>query len=170
MRSNVLSSRGAEGGFSLIEMLVVVSLIGLMVVVGYPNMIEWLDRYQVRGAASELAANIQLQRMRAVSQNAEFSIAFDAASGTYSLFEGDPDTGTMLEPVARTLPQGVAFSGADDPVGVADDVILFHPDGSLNDSTAVTDTITMGNLAATFEVQVNRATGRVEVQHQSSGY
>lgn len=170
MRSNVLNSRGAESGFSLIEMLVVVSLIGLAVVVGYPNMIDWLDRYQVRGAASELAANIQLQRMRAVSQNAEFSIAFDADTGTYSLFQGDPDTGTMLEPVARALPQGVTFAGADDPVGVADDVILFHPDGSLNDSTAVTDTITMGNLAATFEVQVNRATGRVEVQHQSSGY
>lgn len=157
-------------GFSLIEMLVVIALIGLTVVVGYPNMMDWLDRYQVRGAAAELASTIQLQRMRAVSQNTEFSIAFDADSGTYSLFQGDPDTGQMLDVIARALPQGVSFSGSDDPVGVAGDVILFHPDGSLNDSTAVTDIITVGNASATFSVQVNRATGRVEVQHQSSGY
>lgn len=170
MRSNAKGMRGAEKGFSLIELLVVVSLIGLIVVVGYPNMIDWLERYEVRGAASEIASSIQLQRMRAVSQNTEFSIAFDTASGSYRLFQGDPDTGTMLDVVARTLPRGVTFTGNDDPVGVAGDVIFFHPDGSLNDSTAVTDSITVGNLSATFEVQVNRATGRVEVQHQSSGY
>lgn len=170
MDSNMNQSRRDNSGFSLIELLVVIALIGLVVVVGYPNMMEWLDRYQVRGAASELASSIQLQRMRAVAQNTEFSIAFNADAGSYSLYQGDPDTGTMLDVIARALPIGVSFSGNDDPIGVANDVILFHPDGSLNDSTAVNDTITVANKSATFAVQLNRATGRVEVQHQSSGY
>jgi prepilin-type N-terminal cleavage/methylation domain-containing protein len=163
---------GARGekGFSLIELLVVLALIGLAVVVGYPSMQEWLDRYQVRSAASEIAANIQLQRMRAVSQNAEFSIEFDGNANTYTLYQGDPNTGTMLDVIARSLPQGVGFNGNADPIEVANDTILFHPDGSLNDSTANTDTISVGNGQAVFEVQVNRATGRVEVEHQSHGY
>jgi len=160
----------SSAGFSLIEMLVTVTLIGLMVVIGYPSMQDWLDRYEVRAAASEIASSIQLQRMRAVSQNTEFSIEFDADAGTYTLYQGaDPDTGTMLDTIARTLPRTVAFQGADDPVDVAGDTIVFHPDGSLNDSTASVDTITVGNTAAAFEVQLNRATGRVEVQQKSSG-
>lgn len=162
--------RNSESGFSLIEMLVVIALIGLSVVVGYPTMIEWLERYQVRAAASEIASNIQLQRMRAVSQNLEFSIQFDPDANTYALYQGDdPGTGIMLDVIPRPLPRGVTFSGADDPINTASDIIVFHPDGSLNDSTANTDTITVGNEQAVFQVQINRATGRVEVEHQSSG-
>lgn len=161
---------GGEQGFSLIELLVVLALIGLSVVVGYPAMMEWLERYQVRAAASEIASNIQLQRMRAVSQNLEFSIQFDPDANNYALYQGaDPDTGIMLDVIARPLPRGVTFSGASDPIDTASDIIVFHPDGSLNDSTANTDTITVGNDQAVFQVQFNRATGRVEVEHQSSG-
>jgi len=131
---------------------------------------EWLDRYQVRAAASEIASNIQLQRMRAVSQNVEFSIEFNPDANTYALYQGaDPGTGIMLDVIARPLPRGVTFAGADDPVDTANDIIVFHPDGSLNDSTAATDSISVGNSEVVFQVQVNRATGRVEVEHQSSG-
>lgn len=165
-----LRRRPSESGFSLIELLVVLALIGMSVIVGYPAMIEWLERYQVRAAASEIASSIQLQRMRAVSQNVEFSIQFDPDNNTYALYQGgDPDTGLMLDVIPRPLPRGVTFSGADDPIGTASDIIVFHPDGSLNDSTSNTDTISVGNDQAVFQVQFNRATGRVEVEHQSSG-
>lgn len=157
-------------GFSLIELTVTVAILGLMVTVGFPSMQEWLERYRVRGAASEIASAIQLQRMRAVSQNTEFSIAFDVDAGTYSLFEGDPDTGTMLDTIPRPLPFGVAFVGDADPVGTPDDEITFHPDGSLNDSTAVNDTVWVGNTNGDrFTISFNRATGRVEVAHQGYG-
>lgn len=155
---------------SLIEVTVVVAIIGLMVSVGYPAMQEWLDRYRVRNAASEIASAIQLQRMRAVSQNQEFSIAFDTSDNTYSLYEGDPATGTMLDVVARTLPFGVTFQGGADAVDTPNDEILFHPDGSMNDSTATSDQIWVGNPNGdTFFVTMNRATGRVEVEQYSYG-
>lgn len=165
-----LRRRHSEMGFSLIELLVVLALIGMSVIVGYPAMMEWLERYQVRAAASEIASSIQLQRMRAVSQNVEFSIQFDPDNNTYALYQGaDPDTGLMLDVIPRPLPRGVTFSGANDPISTAGDIIVFHPDGSLNDSTSNTDTISVGNDQAVFQVQFNRATGRVEVEHQSSG-
>ncbi len=165
------NTRRGQRGFSLIELTVTVAILGLMVTIGFPSMQEWLERYRVRGAASEIASAIQLQRMRAVSQNNEFSIAFDAANGTYTLYEGDPATGTMLDAVARTLPFGVTFSADGDAVDTPDDEITFHPDGSLNDSTALSDTIWVGNaIGDRFTVTFNRATGRVEVAHQEYGY
>lgn len=162
--------RRADRGFSLIEVSVVVAVLGLMVSIGFPAMQEWLDRYRVRNAASEIASAIQLQRMRAVSQNQEFSIEFDAAAGTYALYQGDPDTGTMLDAVARGMPFGVTYQAAGDAITAPNDRILFHPDGSMNDSTAVTDTIRVGNASGdAFAVSVNRATGRVLVELQGYG-
>jgi len=150
---------------------VVVALVGMMAMVGLPTMQDWLDRYKVRTAAEELAAIIQLQRMRAVSQNGDFSIDFDASAGTYTLYEGDAATGTALEVQAHVLPVGVAFAGDTDPVNIPDDEMTFHADGSLNDSTATTDTIHMSNtLGDIFLLSINRSTGRVQVQHQSYGY
>ena len=58
---------GNEVGFSLVEVMVVVALVGLIAAVGLPTMQQWLDRYKVRTAAEQLASLIQLQRMRAVS-------------------------------------------------------------------------------------------------------
>ncbi len=159
-----------EGGFSLIELTVVLALVGLIAGVGLPTMQEWLDRYRVRTAAEELASLIQLQRMRAVSQSTDFSIAFDAVAGTYTLYQGDAATGTALEAMAHTLPNGVLFSGNADAVNVPGDEMIFHSDGSLNDSTATTDTIHMANaIGDVFLLSINRSTGRVQVQHQSNG-
>jgi prepilin-type N-terminal cleavage/methylation domain-containing protein len=151
-----MNRRGQEhntsnAGFSLIELTIVVALVGMLAMVGFPTMQDWLDRYRVRTSAEQLASMIQLQRMRAVSQNGDFSIEFDAAAGSYQLYQGTAATGTALNN-AWQLP-------------------TFHADGSLNDSTATTDQIFLGNGEGdVFLIAINRATGRVEVQHQSYGY
>jgi prepilin-type N-terminal cleavage/methylation domain-containing protein len=170
-----MNRRGQEhntsnAGFSLIELTIVVALVGMLAMVGFPTMQDWLDRYRVRTSAEQLASMIQLQRMRAVSQNGDFSIEFDAAAGSYQLYQGTAATGTALNN-AWQLPTGVDFSGDTDPVNVPNDEIISHADGSLNDSTATTDQIFLGNGEGdVFLIAINRATGRVEVQHQSYGY
>ena len=106
-----------------------------------------------------------------VSQNLDHSIAFDEDAGTYSLFSGDPATGTNLDAIAHSLPNSVLFAGGADPIDTPGDEIIFHPDGSLNDSTATLDQIFLRNSQGdVFAISVNRATGRVLVELQSSGY
>jgi len=167
-RRRGMVAQNREAGFSLMELIVVIALIGLLAGVGLPAMQEWLDRYRVRTAADELASMIQLQRMRAVSQNTDFSIDFDEDAGTYTLYEGNAATGTALEVQARRLPSGVEFSGDADPVNVPSDEMIFHSDGSLNNSTATVDTIYVSNgLGDIFFLSINRSTGRVRVEHQS---
>ncbi|HJO03524.1 MAG TPA: GspH/FimT family pseudopilin [Acidobacteriota bacterium] len=163
--------RHDERGFSLIELTVTMAVIGLMAMIGLPSMQEWLERYRVRTAAQEVAAAMQLQRMRAVSQNDDFSIDFNVGAGTYALYQGDPSSGTLLDPLPHVLPSGVAYSGDSDPVSTPNDELLFHADGSLNDSTASDDQIFLGNsLGDVFTVTVNRATGRVQVAHHAYAY
>ncbi len=166
------SRAASDSGMSLIEVMVVLAIIGMMAAIGMPSMQQWLARYGVRTAASEIAAALQLQRMRAVSQNRDFSIAFDSGAGAYTLYDGDPDDEVMVEPQARTLPPAILFSGGGgDSVQAPNDEIIFHADGSLNDGSAVVDAIYLGNAQGDiFSISVNRATGRVEVEHQSYAY
>jgi prepilin-type N-terminal cleavage/methylation domain-containing protein len=160
-----------QAGYSLIELTVVLALLGLVVMVGMPAMQDWLERYRVRTAAQTLAADLQLQRMRAVSRNRRFTIVFDAANANYTLWEGDPVNGlnVQLVPTAVRLPFGVSFTDPiDDPIeltwnGTAD-VAVFHADGSVNGRLAQEDEITMTNaIGDSFRVVMNQVTGRVTV-------
>jgi len=159
-----------DAGFSFVELLVVVALLAMVVLVGMPAMQDWLERYRVRTAAQTLAADIQLQRMRAVSRNREFRIEFDQATRSYALFEADGGGGwNQVQQADNVLPMGVTFTGgAGDPIQPAfngdNDVLVFHPDGSVNDRLAQTDLIWMTNaIGDSFQVTVNQVTGRVDV-------
>ena len=157
-------------GFSLIELIVVIGLLGLMVAVGMPAMQDWLDRYRVRTSAQMLAADMQLQRMRAVSRNRRFSIQFDVANSTYTLWDGDPVNGltTQLSPEPVAMPMGVTFTAPGDPIELSwqgnADWAVFHPDGSVNDRLAQDDDVTVTNVAGyAFRTSINQVTGRVQV-------
>lgn len=162
--------RAAERGFSLIELIVVVGLLGLVVLVGMPALDDWLERYRVRTAAQNLAADMQLQRMRAVSRNHPFRITFRAGNNEYELVESDGGGGWIqVDPQPKVLPQGVTFSSTlGDPIqlsfGGLNDVAVFHPDGSINDRLAQEDTVFLTNIRGeAFRVVINQVTGRVQV-------
>jgi prepilin-type N-terminal cleavage/methylation domain-containing protein len=164
-------NRRGEAGFSLIELLIVLVLLGLVIGIGMPRMQDWLDRYRVRTAAQSLAADMQLQRMRAVSRNTTHAIVFDAVAGTYLLWEGDPVNGlnTQLVPEAIGLPFGITFTDPiDDPIELTwngnADVAVFHPDGAVNGRLAQENEITITNANGfSFRVVMNQVTGRITV-------
>jgi prepilin-type N-terminal cleavage/methylation domain-containing protein len=162
--------RAADRGFSLVELIVVLALLGLVVLVGMPALDDWLERYRVRTAAQNLAADMQLQRMRAVSRNREHRITFDQANSRYTLFESDGGGGwNPIDPLPNSLPQGVTFSSTlGDPIQFAfggnPDEAVFHPDGSINDRLAQDDVVFLTNIRGeAFRVLVNQVTGRVQV-------
>lgn len=159
-----------ENGYSLIELSVVLVLLGLVVAVGMPAMQDWLERYRVRTAAQSLAADMQLQRMRAVSRNRRFSVQFNVANSTYTLWDGDPVNGltTQLSPEPVVMPMGVTFTAPGDPVELSwqgnADWAVFHPDGSVNDRLAQDDDVTLTNaIGDSFRAAINQVTGRVLV-------
>ena len=66
-------SRG-QNGFTLIEVIVVMVILGLFTVVGMPAFKTWTANMHIRGAADDLRANMQRMRVEAIKQNADAAI------------------------------------------------------------------------------------------------
>jgi type IV fimbrial biogenesis protein FimT len=90
-----------EGGFTLLEMMVVVAIVGIATALAIPNYTVWNARAQVRQATTDLHANLSLARLAAMNQNAAVTMTLTTISGG----QYQASFGGAISPV--TLPRGV---------------------------------------------------------------
>ena len=73
-------------GFSLVEMLVVILLIGVVASLALPRGIKKTPRQQVDGATRQLVRDLELARMRAIASKRRLRVTFDAPGRFYTAF------------------------------------------------------------------------------------
>ncbi len=75
--------REPQAGFTLVETMVVIAVIGIMLMLAVPMARDWLMNSRIRSTAESLTAGMQLARMEAVRRNAivEFTLDAPPASG-----------------------------------------------------------------------------------------
>ena len=75
----------SQTGFTFIEIMIVIAIIGIASAIAVPSYIQWNARYQLRQVTSELQSNLLLARMSAKNRNTAMTATFlKAADGTYS--------------------------------------------------------------------------------------
>lgn len=97
----------SPAGFSLVELLVALTVLGLLFAAGLPAVSGYLRASRVAGAMNTLIADLHQTRSLASMRRQTYGIAFD--SGLYRIVE--TATGTAVR--SRTLPRGVACSAPD---------------------------------------------------------
>lgn len=70
------SSPKREEGFTLLESLIVVAIIGVMAAVSMPQILNYMRHFRIRGATTELATALQQARMRAITKSAQHGVVF----------------------------------------------------------------------------------------------
>lgn len=148
-------------GFSFIELLVTIIIIGIMASIAIPGFSSWLPNYRLRIAAKDLYFDLQLAKLTAIKQNATSAVVFDTdvSLGRYFICSDPGANGNWDGPAAmggddtciKTVElskfgSGVAYGAGnatdDIPEGGAPpsdnityttptDVVLFSPSGTV---------------------------------------
>lgn len=67
-------------GVTLTEMIIGIALIGILTILAVPNIERFSSGYKLRGAAREVATNLQHARMLAIKENRSYRVTFSADS------------------------------------------------------------------------------------------
>jgi len=88
-----------DSGFTLLEFLVTMTVIGIMMTIGAPSLLNIITKHHLKGATETIYADLQLARMEAIKRNKNISLTFqatDTPSWCYAMHD-DSDCDCNLE-------------------------------------------------------------------------
>lgn len=132
-----------EAGFTLLELLTVLSIVALVLALAFPRLGGTSARASLQGASLQLAAQLRACRAEALRTNRDVGMTIDISQHTYS-----SDVEIRAARLARTIEVSMTGAGVEwlgDQVGR----IRFRPDGGAG---AVTVFLRDGMLGATITV------------------
>ena len=161
-------SMPSNKGFSVLELVVALAIVAVLAGVALPSFIGWQRSNRLSGATTNLMADLEAAKMRAVRENSFVAVLF--STDRYTIFidngagggvAGDwTRNGTEALVQERILPSGVAIHMAD--LTLANKRVRFSGRGLPLDVAAI-ETIPLENVVDRRNVSLTRL-GNVRIQ------
>ena len=120
--------RPMERGFSFIEVCVTMTLLTIVLAMALPNFRAVGSAYALGQAASQVAADFQSTRMRAIAANATIRFTYNSTTRTYSMERNS--SGSWVAERRSQLPSGVT-------VGTVSSTPTFNSRGMLLQAVSI---------------------------------
>lgn len=158
---------GGEGGFNVIELALVATVMGILLAAAFPSFRGRNDRYRADAAARELSTRMQWARQKAVATRVPRKMVLDAANMTYSFEYQTSDSTWEKEPNAASYTiRGISSFDTEIGGSITADEVLFETRGTIaaEDAPASFQFVTDSSDTATVTIV---RTGRVSTQLRS---
>lgn len=145
-------ARRVAPGFTLLELLIVLMLMGLITALTIPVFSGSVSTTELKTAAREIAAGLRLARDQAIAQKSEAVLELDVTARAFRV---------LPDPRVHALPPGIdikLFTAQSDLVNDRIGAIRFYPDGGSNGGRV---TLAVGERK--YDVDVDWLTGRVAI-------
>ena len=144
-----------SGGFTLVEMLVVLAIISLLLAFAPPVFNRIMPGLEVQSATRQLAASLRSARSEAIRDNTETTLTLDLEARVYRLDQLGQEQAIDEDIEVSMLTARSELERED--VGR----IRFYPDG-----TSTGGRITFSGGGAAYDVLVDWLTGRIHIMEK----
>jgi prepilin-type N-terminal cleavage/methylation domain-containing protein len=141
-------SASARNGFTLVEILTAVAIIGIMALIFYPNIINTLETRKIEGSARQILTTLQRAKFQAVRTKLNHRVRFEAVGESWFYVieqEDNPADWNIIRGFLRKSIPSEFQIDVDFPNGIVE----FSPLGLVADYSSTQNSITLQSLKLT---------------------